>query len=54
VFHGQILCIIFFDCKTCKKEESTMGQFNDRFVYLRNSGKVAKYSNGNGRSDSFS
>jgi hypothetical protein len=46
VFHGQILCIRIFYCKTCKTEESMMGQFNGRFVYLRNSGKVAKYDDG--------
>jgi hypothetical protein len=27
-------------------EESMMGQFSGRFVYLRNSGKVAKYGIG--------
>jgi hypothetical protein len=46
VSHSQILCIKFFYYKTCKTEESMMGQFNGRFVYLRNSGKVAKYGIG--------
>ena len=46
VSHGQILCIKFFDCKTCKTEEGMMGQFSGQFVYLRNSGKVAKYGIG--------
>jgi hypothetical protein len=30
----------------CKTEEIMMGQFSHRFVYLRNSGKVAKYGIG--------
>jgi hypothetical protein len=46
VSDGQILCLRIFYCKTCKTEESMMGQFNGRFVYLRNSGKVAKYGIG--------
>jgi hypothetical protein len=46
VSDGQILCIRIFDCKTCKTEESMMGQFSGRFVYLWNSGKVAKYGIG--------
>jgi hypothetical protein len=46
VFHDQILCIIIFYCKMCKMEEIMMGQFSERFVYLRNSGKVAKYGIG--------
>jgi hypothetical protein len=44
--HGQIVCIGFFDCKMCKMEESMMGQFSGRFLYLRNSRKVAKYGIG--------
>jgi hypothetical protein len=46
VFHGQILCIRIFYCKTCKMEEIMMGQFSGRFVYLWNFGKVAKYGIG--------
>jgi hypothetical protein len=46
VFHDQILCIRIFYCKMCKTKESMMGQFSDRFVYFRNSGKVAKYEIG--------
>jgi hypothetical protein len=30
----------------CKMEKMMMGQFSGRFVYLRNSGKVAKYGIG--------
>jgi hypothetical protein len=40
------LCIGIFYCKTCKTKESMMGQFNDRFVYLQNYRKVAKYGIG--------
>jgi hypothetical protein len=29
VSHIQILCIKIFYCKTCKMEESMMGQFSD-------------------------
>jgi hypothetical protein len=46
VSHCQILCIVIFYCKTCKTKESMMRQFNNRFVYLQNSGKVAKYGIG--------
>jgi hypothetical protein len=46
VSDGQILCIRIFDCKTCKMEESMMGKFSGRFVYLRNSGTMAKYGIG--------
>jgi hypothetical protein len=46
VSHGQILCIRIFYYKTCKTKESMMGQCSDRFVYLRNSGKVVKYGIG--------
>jgi hypothetical protein len=41
--NGQIICLIIFYCKMSKTEEGMMGQFNGRFVYLRNFGKVAKY-----------
>jgi hypothetical protein len=46
VLHGQISCIGIFECKMCKTEEIMMGQFSGRFVYLRNSDKVAKYGIG--------
>jgi hypothetical protein len=46
VSDGQIVCLRIFDCKTRKMEEGMMGQFNGRFVYLWNSGKVAKYGIG--------
>jgi hypothetical protein len=43
VCDGQILCIRIFYCKMCKTEESMVGQFRGRFVYLQNSGTMAKY-----------
>jgi hypothetical protein len=46
VSDGQIVCLRIFYCKTRKTEEGMMGQFSGRFVYLRNSGKVAKYGIG--------
>ena len=46
VSHDQILSIRIFDYKMCKTEESMMGQFSGRFVYLRNSEKVDKYGIG--------
>jgi hypothetical protein len=46
VSHGQILCIEIFYYKTCKMEESMMGEFSGWFVYLRNFGKVAKHEIG--------
>jgi hypothetical protein len=46
VSDGQILCLEMFYCKMHKMEEGMMGKFSGRFVYLRNSRKVAKYGIG--------
>jgi hypothetical protein len=46
LLHGQISCIKIFECKLCKTEQIMMEQYIGRFVYLRNSGKVAKYGIG--------
>jgi hypothetical protein len=46
VSHSQIVFLGTFDCKTHKTEEGMMGQFRGRFLYLRNSEKVAKYGIG--------